>query len=220
MRKFGIFAIVVGVVVIISALGMDVSVATSMGGRVNNLGLMADRQNYTILGGLFLIAGVLMAIFGGRPQSSVAISGAVSANERQCPFCAETIKTQAIKCKHCGSEVEPIHPDSAKAEERKYVHPLNRVYNKEGLVQHWVVALPYRTQAEHAKVKEGLVLTGIPVHSETSSALKVGPYPSKDEAARILRKLMQNSLHGNIEEFWVVPDAVTGNDALTGRVCR
>jgi len=31
-------------------------------------------------------------------------------DERNCPFCAEPIKKKAIKCKHCGSEVEPI-PD-------------------------------------------------------------------------------------------------------------
>ncbi|MCJ1881135.1 zinc ribbon domain-containing protein [Pseudomonas nitroreducens] len=209
MRKFGIVAIVVGIIVIISALGMDVSVATGMGGRVNNLGLMADRQNYTILGGLFVMAGILMAIFGGKSQSNVATSGAASAGERQCPFCAETIKAQAIKCKHCGSEVDPIQSDLAKAEERKYEH---RLYNKEGLVLHWVVSLPYRSHKEHAKVKEGLVLTGIPVHSEIGSSLKVGPYSSKDEAARILRKLMQNSMHGNIEEFWVAPDMNVGCD--------
>lgn len=28
--------------------------------------------------------------------------------ERECPFCAELIKSKAIKCKHCGSEVEPL----------------------------------------------------------------------------------------------------------------
>ena len=26
---------------------------------------------------------------------------------RECPYCAELIKVQAIKCKHCSSEVEP-----------------------------------------------------------------------------------------------------------------
>lgn len=208
MRKFGIFAIVFGVVVIIAALGMDVSVATSMGGRVNNLGLMADRQNYTILGGLFLIAGILMTLFGGRPQGGVANTNAGNANERLCPFCAESIKVQAIKCKHCGSEVEPVQADPVS---------LSPMASKGGLIQHWVVTLPYRSKTEHAKVKEGLVLTGIPVHSETRSALKVGPYPSKDEAARILRKLMQNSLHGNIEEFWVVPDhAAASSSSMSG----
>ncbi|WP_371229062.1 hypothetical protein ACAW63_22665 [Pseudomonas sp. QE6] len=134
---------------------------------------------------------------------------------RECPFCAELIKMQAIKCKHCGSDVEPV-----KAEEPVYVHPLNRVYNKDGLVRHWVIALPFSTKAEYEKVKEGLILTGIPVHSETSNFLRVGSYPAKDEAGRILRKLMQNSLHGNIEEFWVVPDESVEATPLHGRVCR
>lgn len=28
---------------------------------------------------------------------------------RKCPFCAEDIKFEAIKCKHCGSSIEPIN---------------------------------------------------------------------------------------------------------------
>ncbi|MEE5088370.1 hypothetical protein V2J74_26815 [Pseudomonas alliivorans] len=34
------------------------------------------------------------------PSSSQALS------ERQCPFCAETIKKEAVKCKHCGADLE------------------------------------------------------------------------------------------------------------------
>ncbi len=30
-----------------------------------------------------------------------------AATSRDCPHCAETIKKQATKCKHCGSDVEP-----------------------------------------------------------------------------------------------------------------
>ena len=28
--------------------------------------------------------------------------------ERKCPFCAEMIKAEAIVCKHCGRDVEPL----------------------------------------------------------------------------------------------------------------
>lgn len=100
MRGFGFLVIVVGVVVMIAAMTMDVSVASGLG-RVNNVGLMADRQNYTIIGAALLIAGLLMAIFGNRNQ--VAMNSAT--DSRPCPLCAETIKNAAIKCKHCGGDV-------------------------------------------------------------------------------------------------------------------
>uniref|UniRef100_UPI001FE15B38 zinc ribbon domain-containing protein n=1 Tax=Desulfovibrio oxyclinae TaxID=63560 RepID=UPI001FE15B38 len=32
---------------------------------------------------------------------------AEQAELRDCPYCAEPIKKKAIKCKHCGSDVEP-----------------------------------------------------------------------------------------------------------------
>ena len=31
--------------------------------------------------------------------------GTLTADSKACPFCAEPIKKEAIKCKHCGSEV-------------------------------------------------------------------------------------------------------------------
>lgn len=101
MRGLGILVIVVGVLVLIGATAMDVSVPSGLG-RVNNLGLMSERQNYTIIGGALLIAGLLMAIFGGRNQ---AVMNSVI-DSRPCPLCAETIKNAAIKCKHCGADVE------------------------------------------------------------------------------------------------------------------
>jgi len=122
----------------------------------------------------------------GISQNSLSNNGL-----RECPYCAELIKSQAIKCKHCGSEIEPIMPA-----------PVVDVPKSNGdAAKSWIVALPYKTKAEYSKIKEGLILTGIPIHSENGSYLKVGPYFDKDEAGRILRKLMQNSLHGNIEDF-------------------
>jgi len=33
---------------------------------------------------------------------------------RRCPYCAEHIKVEAIKCKHCGSEVDPLSKEQKK----------------------------------------------------------------------------------------------------------
>ncbi len=41
------------------------------------------------------------------PTPAPAASGP-GPDERVCPFCAETIKKAAIKCRHCGSTVEAV----------------------------------------------------------------------------------------------------------------
>ncbi|WP_262362834.1 hypothetical protein [Klebsiella pneumoniae] len=66
MKIIGYLAIVIGVIFAVSALFMDVTVATSGGYRVNNLGLMSSRQNYMIFGGFVAIAGIIIALVGDK----------------------------------------------------------------------------------------------------------------------------------------------------------
>ena len=40
----------------------------------------------------------------------------MTSDERECPFCAETIKAKAILCRHCGSSVEIIEPSTLEPE--------------------------------------------------------------------------------------------------------
>lgn len=108
MRGFGIVVLIAGVLWMVVAAGSDVSVATGMGGRVNNLGLMAQRSNMTMIGGFIAMAGLLMLIFGSKKVASVAEVIVVQEDARPCPFCAEPIKHAAILCKHCGSAVEAV----------------------------------------------------------------------------------------------------------------
>lgn len=70
MKGFGAFALIVGICWLIFALSLDVSVPTGAGGRVNNLGLMADRQVHTIVGGVIALAGLLMVLLGGRAPAA------------------------------------------------------------------------------------------------------------------------------------------------------
>jgi hypothetical protein len=60
MRQAGGWIATFGVIGALIALFMDVSVETGMGGRVNNIGLMADRQNYLISAALAVIVGVIL----------------------------------------------------------------------------------------------------------------------------------------------------------------
>lgn len=101
MKGLGRVILLIGICWAIFALNMDVSVSTGASGRVNNLGLMADRQIHTILGGTIALAGLLMVLVGARSSASA------KNDSRPCPLCAESIKIAAIKCKHCGTLLEP-----------------------------------------------------------------------------------------------------------------
>lgn len=83
MRGFGKFLIVIGVLWGLLAFSMDTSIEvpaqtfgegefsiTTPAQRVNNLGLMNDKQNYIIGAGLTLVIGVLLYILGGRKEEN------------------------------------------------------------------------------------------------------------------------------------------------------
>ncbi len=91
----GWVVLAIGVLIVIFGLFMDVSVTTYGGYRFNNIGLMSQRQNLIIIGGFVAVAGLLFAIFSDR----------ILTKTRKCPFCAEAINSDAIKCKHCGSDI-------------------------------------------------------------------------------------------------------------------
>ncbi len=46
-----------------------------------------------LIGGLFLL-------IAGEKKVPIA--------SRKCPFCAEEIQVEAVKCKHCGSDIPPL----------------------------------------------------------------------------------------------------------------
>lgn len=98
MKKLGYLVLAAGVFWLMLAANMDTSVSTGLGGRVNNIGLMAQKQNYLLMAAFASLCGLLMVIFGK--------SNKVDSSVVKCPFCAELIQKEAIKCKHCGSDVK------------------------------------------------------------------------------------------------------------------
>lgn len=74
----------------------------------------------------WLILGLIFGIFallaaGFMPAAAQADAeaapgqGDAQAAGRKCPFCAETIKAEAVVCKHCGRDVEPLAVAPAEA---------------------------------------------------------------------------------------------------------
>lgn len=60
----------------------------------------------------FLFGPIALLASGFMPKvevdSGVSATIAITPSERKCPFCAETIKAEAVVCKHCGKDVEPL----------------------------------------------------------------------------------------------------------------
>ncbi|MGY2294284.1 superinfection immunity protein [Pseudomonas yamanorum] len=83
-------------------------------------------------------------------------------SDRTCPFCAETIKSAAIKCKHCGAEVEAVKATSLK--------------------QGWVASTTCRDVEEQERTIDAIKMAGLPVVSMVGLAVGAGPYETKDEA--------------------------------------
>ncbi|MHC8321169.1 hypothetical protein ACYZT4_10790 [Pseudomonas sp. GB2N2] len=166
MKGFGTFALIVGACWLVFALSMDVSVGTGAGGRVNNLGLMADRQVHTIVGGIILLAGLLMVLLGGKATRANA---AGQIDIRPCPFCAETIKNAAVRCKHCGAEVEVGKPAQLKVG--------------------WVASTECKNEDDRDRTIDAIVAIGLPVVPMTGMNLGAGPFATKEEARQALANL-------------------------------
>jgi Double zinc ribbon len=103
MKSFGIALIIIGVIWAIIAFSTNTTVSTGFG-EVNNIGLMADRQNHLIFSGLTILFGVILFGFGSSSTQS-SVNSHNSEGRISCPFCAEDIKLEAKVCKHCGKDI-------------------------------------------------------------------------------------------------------------------
>lgn len=107
MKAFGILATVLGLIWGVSAASMSTAVYTSSG-SVNNIGLIAERQAQLGMAGLVVLVGVILIVAGSRKGPSTAVVS--DGSTRACPFCAETVKRDAVVCRYCGRDLPACAP--------------------------------------------------------------------------------------------------------------
>ena len=102
MKYFGYLMFTVGLILLGIAFTMDTSVAVSytndnafnLPERVNNIGLMADKQNYLLFGSILTVLGALIGVTYEKKDEK-------EKTEKVCPNCVENIKKEAKVCRYC-----------------------------------------------------------------------------------------------------------------------
>lgn len=132
MKIIGIILIVVGLIWAGIAFNSDVTVATgsnslsrsyNLPDRVNNIGLMAERQNHLILSGITIIIGILLFGFGSLSENS----NNNAQGKIACPFCSEKIISGAKFCRFCQKELpdSEIIKEELIAKEEPFIETVN-----------------------------------------------------------------------------------------------
>lgn len=57
-----------------------------------------------------VLGGIVLMFSGGASVEELGMGENVAAKVRQCPYCAEDIKYEAVICKHCGKDVKAERP--------------------------------------------------------------------------------------------------------------
>lgn len=102
MKYFGYLMFTAGLILLLIAFTMDTSVAVDypngnefgLPERVNNLGLMADKQNYMIFGAILSVLGIIIGVTYEKKDEKESA-------EKVCPKCAENVKKEAKICRYC-----------------------------------------------------------------------------------------------------------------------
>ena len=120
-KVIGTSLIIGGIIALLCSLSMDTSVSSSLGGRIHNIGLMNQKQNYVMVSALILLIGIIITVFRQRGVDSNTSTATIVPETKQCPYCAEEIKPEALICRYCGRE------QPQKEAKDKYTEKDNRI---------------------------------------------------------------------------------------------
>lgn len=126
MRALGVLLLLVGLGVIVHGLGLDTTVPVTLGARdfaVNNIGLLADKQNILLIGGVLSVVGAILSRSGRAsvPDATGTVDEAVS-QRVPCPHCRELIVVDAPLCRFCQRSVEWPDAPTAVAKDSANLH--------------------------------------------------------------------------------------------------
>jgi RNA polymerase subunit RPABC4/transcription elongation factor Spt4 len=84
---------------------------------------------YFLMGLLLGPIGLLLALVTPANTKTLEKTALQSGGMRKCPMCAELVRAEAVKCKHCSSELAPIATQSELEIQREFCRLCGKTYN-------------------------------------------------------------------------------------------
>ncbi|MCC8467102.1 zinc ribbon domain-containing protein [Photorhabdus bodei] len=103
MKGFGYFLLILGLIWLLIAFNIDTTILPYGRDYTQDIGTIATKHNHVFFGAFVTFCGLMMILFGR------------SSDDVKCSYCAEFINKDAIKCKHCGSDIRATSSANALA---------------------------------------------------------------------------------------------------------
>lgn len=248
MRVWGVWLIFVGVIWLVIAFNMDTSVVSYSGmygaDRVENIGLIARRQNHLMVASLITLIGTLMTIFGGKKEEELELSAFASKPPQpNNPPCERDLSLDpyrlwlAAKYNIIKNDVfdafvfenqtfntlEEALQKAHDMEQREYERLKTEAATKAEAEQQKAEALAAQQKQQNKNVKVAglvllvcLVIAAPFIHSKIQSELKRAAEYAKEKS--IQRQKLQSTWGIIPDKNWIVDDFVAVNENMKDKI--